>query len=233
MFKEDNDPTHPMVQVDAVVANAHNKCWFENAALSNQSFSPCYKIIIPASTISVAPSAGTVYYLYPMDHGRVTGGSETYQPHTQKPTSTPSATSTASNTPTAVVTQNVTLGTPTSADAMLSGPECNADTQSVSYLVSADPDKGSCLRNLTNLESGTAHFQFGTTHYYMSFWVNTERLYAVYILNGFPANVVCTLNGEKFTDGAKTHNVRVSTGNVNSRVDCTANGKTFTAIAIP
>jgi hypothetical protein len=235
MFKQDTDPTHAMVRVDAQVANSHDECWFFNKALSNQNYKPCYIIPIPAKTVSVAPTNGTVAYLYPMDHGHVDGGPEAYAPHVPKPTSTASITPTNTSTPTAVVTQNVTLASPVANDAQLTN-DCNGGNNVVTYQVSEDPDSGTCLPNLTNLPSGTAQWKFGTAYLHFTVFVNTETQVAVYILGSEidPGTTTCVMNGTTFANSSNRSNwVRVSKGNWNTRVACTLNdGKVLTGIAV-
>ncbi len=221
----DNDPATPLTALTPVAA--HNKCWFFNDQLYNEYFDPCYKYTIAANTVSVsAPGmySEDLYY-----HGNVDGGPEVYMPKT--PTVTPSVTPSATVTATARPTQDLTLGTPVATDSLVD--DCGGKNQSASYMVDVNPKSSACVENITDQPTGSAKFVVGTKTYIITLSINANKLFATYILGGsFPENTSCVLNGTSFAKG-KSNWVQLTTGNLNSRVECTLPDETtiFTGIA--
>lgn len=219
----DDDPTTPLTKLEPVAS--YNKCWFFNKQLFNEKFEPCYKYAIAANTVSIsAPGmySEDLYY-----HGSVEGGPEVYAPKT--PTVTPSVTPPATFTATALPTQDMTLGTPVSADAQM---VCDGNGQSATYFLSVNPDAVTCIAGLTNQPVESVQFTVGTKHYIVTLAINTEKLYAVYILGGdiTTSSASCILNGVTFESG-KTNNVKITKGNYNTRLTCKFNGMNVTVIA--
>jgi hypothetical protein len=219
----DDDPTTPLTKLEPVAS--YNKCWFFNKQLFNEKFEPCYRYAIAANTVSIsAPGmySEDLYY-----HGSVEGGPEVYAPKT--PTVTPSVTPPATFTATALPTQDMTLGTPVSADAQM---VCDGNGQSATYFLSVNPDAVTCIAGLTNQPVESVQFTVGTKHYIVTLAINTEKLYAVYILGGdiTTSSASCILNGVTFESG-KTNNVKITKGNYNTRLTCKFNGMNVTVIA--